>query len=482
MLTYDLGQRGSLPLYEYIYQRIRQDIITGRLRRDEKLPSKRALAEHLRVGVVTVANAYAQLVMEGYLRSVEKRGFFVEDVSSFRTKPEGARCVIAGPPRQEYEVDLSSNRNSTVLFPAATWARLMRETLTRDPHQLYGVIPYNGVYELRAALAEYLRRNRGMEVDPNQVFIGSGTEFSYGRLLLLFGREKSLALENPSNSRIAGIIRHFGSVFHSIPIDGEGRRGDALEASGADVVHLSPANFFPTGVVMPIRRRLELFEWVNRRKGRYIIEDDFNSEFRYQGRYIPTLYAEDTQDKVIYMNTFSKSLAPSLRISYMVLPPRLVALYRDNLDFYSCSVPALEQYTLARFLEEGFFERHLNRVKGFYREHRKHVLEALEASPLSRLAMVEESPAGTHLLLYVRTGLSREEVRRRARERGVDLTFYSDYCLPGTGLPECGCRGQQVAVLLNYAGLLPGQVEEAMDRLTQVFAAEKGRRVSGKGE
>lgn len=221
MLTYDLGQRGSLPLYEYIYQRIRQDIITGRLRRDEKLPSKRALAEHLRVGVVTVANAYAQLVMEGYLRSVEKRGFFVEDVSSFRTKPEGARCVIAGPPRQEYEVDLSSNRNSTVLFPAATWARLMRETLTRDPHQLYGVIPYNGVYELRAALAEYLRRNRGMEVDPNQVFIGSGTEFSYGRLLLLFGREKSLALENPSNSRIAGIIRHFGSVFHSIPSTGK---------------------------------------------------------------------------------------------------------------------------------------------------------------------------------------------------------------------------------------------------------------------
>jgi hypothetical protein len=147
------------------------------------------------------------------------------------------------------------------------------------------------------------------------------------------------------------------------------------------------------------------------------------------------------------MNTFSKSLAPSLRISYMVLPPRLMQQYRDNLNFYSCSVPALEQYTLARFLEGGYFERHLNRVKGFYREHRKHVLAALAASPLSRLATVEESPAGTHLLLYICTELAPEDVRQRARERGIDLTFYSDYFLPGTKLPENGCRGQKVAIV-----------------------------------
>jgi GntR family transcriptional regulator / MocR family aminotransferase len=480
VLTYDLTQRGAVPLYEYLYQCIRQDIITGRLPRDGKLPSKRSLAEHLHVGVVTVANAYAQLAMEGYIRSVEKRGFFVEDVSDFRMKPEGARCVLASPAREEYEVDLSSNRNSTRLFPAATWARLTREALNRDQDSLYGVIPYNGVYELRAALANYLQHNRGMEVDPNQVFVGSGTEFSYGRLLLLFGREKSLAMENPSNSRIAGIIRHFGNQCHSIPIDSAGLRVDALEASGAEVVHLSPANFFPTGVVMPIRRRLELFEWVNRKKGRYIIEDDFNSEFRYQGRYIPTLYAEDTQNKVVYMNTFSKSLAPSLRISYMVLPPRLMQQYRDNLNFYSCSVPALEQYTLARFLEGGYFERHLNRVKGFYREHRKHVLAALAASPLSRLATVEESPAGTHLLLYICTELAPEDVRQRARERGIDLTFYSDYFLPGTKLPENGCRGQKVAIVLNYAGLLPDQVEDAVDRLAGIFAGGKRQYIPGK--
>ena len=462
MLTYDLNKRGNTPLYDYLYQCIKQDIIQGELKPGERLPSKRTLARHLSVGVITVANAYAQLLTEGYVESQEKRGYFVRSIGDYRVKKEAPALESKEPVEKEFLVDFKANRISLQNFPIATWNRLMRETLSLQNESLLKTVPYNGLYELRKAIADYLAANRAMQVQPSQIIIGAGTEYLYGRLMQMFGRSCSFAIEDPGYKKLAAISASFGNPWQYIPIDDFGMKVDVLEASGAEVVHLSPANHFPTGIVMPIKRRLELFNWVNRRTGRYIIEDDYDSEFRYTGRLIPPLYAQDTRNKVIYMNTFSKSLVPSLRISYMILPPQLLHRYEETMSFYSCTVSSFEQYTLASFIAQGYFERHLNRMKKYYREQRSLILQALKASPLAPIARVYERNAGTHFLLTVATRLTEEQVKKAALASNMSLSFFSDYS--SHPLQQEGCT-----LVINYAGIARDKLEVVIRKLASIF-------------
>ena len=505
MLTYDLRSRGTSSLYEFLYQSIREDIARGRIPCGTKLPSKRNLAQHLDIGVATVTAAYDQLITEGFVRTEQRRGYFVEDVSEFRCKPVntqikssncedgkgiGAECgaqdaaaggVIAAHGAQdarfddasagrssrhrgtarssadtasatpaaetphaierardpEYFVDLKANRTSVSLFPATVWGRYMREALSLPSDNLLRSIPFNGLPELRRAIASYLRRTRGMDVSPDCIIIGAGSEYLYGRLLQMLGPTTTFAMENPGYRKFAAISKAFGNPWRPVPIDESGLLVDELEESGADVVHVSPANHFPTGIVMPIKRRLELFEWANRARKRYIIEDDYDSEFRYSGRLIMPLFADDASDKVIYLNAFSKTMVPSLRISYMVLPPKLLARYVDTMSFYSCTVSSFEQYALARFIDEGHLERHINRTRNFYRRQREAVLREIAQSPLAEISHVEERNAGTHFLLYVRTSLTHDQVRQRGAEQGLNISLFDDYLLrDGDGLSE----------------------------------------------
>ena len=462
MLTYDLDKRGSTPLYEYLYQCIRQDIITGQLHAGERLPSKRTLAQHLSIGLITVANAYAQLAVEGYITSKEKQGYFVEDVSNYRLRRRNAAPALPEPAEKEYFADFKANRISIKSFPLATWSRLMRETLSLHNDELLKTVPYNGVYELRKAIADYLAHNRAMQVDPAQIIVGAGTEYLYGRLLQMFGPACTFAIEEPGYKKFAAISASYGNPWKYIPIDESGLKIDALEESGADVVHISPANHFPTGIVMPVTRRIELFEWVNRIKKRYIIEDDYDSEFRYTGRFILPLYAQDTQNRVIYINTFSKSLVPSLRISYMVLPRRLLARYEETMSFYSCTVSSFEQYTLARFISEGYFERHINKMKLYYREQRSKILQAIKASPLARHSQIIERNAGTHFLLHVDTELTEEAVRSAAEAASLQLSFYSDYSYSRQS-------NKGLTLVINYAGIEEEKIAEIVKRLSDIF-------------
>ena len=225
---------------------------------------------------------------------------------------------------------------------------------------------------------------------------------------------------------------------------------------------------------MPIKRRLELFEWANRARKRYIIEDDYDSEFRYNGRLIMPLFADDASDKVIYLNAFSKTMVPSLRISYMVLPPKLLARYVDTMSFYSCTVSSFEQYALARFIDEGHFERHINRTRNFFRHQRATVLRAIAESPLAAISHVEERNAGTHFLLYVRTKLSLDEIRSRGAELGLNISLFNDYLLSDAGPNRTTKRFEEyshgeAAIVVNYAGIEPDRVDETIRRLAQVF-------------
>lgn len=462
MLTYDLEKRNSTPLYDYLYQCIRQDIIKGKLKAGEKLPSKRSLAQHLNIGIVTVASAYAQLAVEGYITSTEKKGYFIEDVSTYTERKNDKIPLISEVPEHEFFADFKANRISLKNFPLSTWNRLLRETLSVHNEALLKTVPYKGVYELRKAIADYLQQNRAMTVNPAQIIIGAGTEYLYSRLLQLFGHACTFAIEEPGYKKFAAISASFGNPWKYIPIDDNGLIVNQLEESGADVAHLSPANHFPTGIVMPVTRRLELFEWVNRISKRYIIEDDYDSEFRYNGRFIPPLFAQDTQNKVIYMNTFSKSLVPSLRISYIVLPPKLLKLYEANQSFYSCTVSSFEQYTLARFISEGYFERHINKMKKFYREQRTKILTALRKSPLANISEITERNAGTHFLLHIKTSLNEEEIRNAAYNANLSLSFYSDYSHTCTPRENC-------TLVINYAAISDNNIDLVLKRLASIF-------------
>ena len=534
MLTYDLRSRGTSSLYEFLYQSIREDIARGRIPCGTKLPSKRNLAQHLDIGVATVTAAYDQLITEGFVRTEQRRGYFVEDVSEFRCKPvtsqvkdlnceeeksigseidtrdTTAEGVAADAVRRadgdretgqnaadavnvdaptaetpqaierardpEYFVDLKANRTSVSLFPATVWGRYMREALSLPSDNLLRSIPFNGLPELRRAIASYLRRTRGMDVSRDCIIIGAGSEYLYGRLLQMLGPTTTFAMENPGYRKFAAISKAFGNPWRPVPIDESGLLVDELEESGADVVHVSPANHFPTGIVMPIKRRLELFEWANRARKRYIIEDDYDSEFRYSGRLIMPLFADDASDKVIYLNAFSKTMVPSLRISYMVLPPKLLARYVDTMSFYSCTVSSFEQYALARFIDEGHLERHINRTRNFYRRQREAVLREIAQSPLAEISHVEERNAGTHFLLYVRTSLTHDQVRQRGAEQGLNISLFNDYLLrDGDGLSERTTKrfeqysNGETALVLNYAGIEPERLPETVRRLACVF-------------
>ena len=376
----------------------------------------------------------------------------------------------------EYFVDLKANRTSVSLFPATVWGRYMREALSLPSDNLLRSIPFNGLPELRRAIASYLRRTRGMDVSPDCIIIGAGSEYLYGRLLQMLGPTTTFAMENPGYRKFAAISKAFGNPWRPVPIDESGLLVDELEESGADVVHVSPANHFPTGIVMPIKRRLELFEWANRARKRYIIEDDYDSEFRYSGRLIMPLFADDASDKVIYLNAFSKTMVPSLRISYMVLPPKLLARYVDTMSFYSCTVSSFEQYALARFIDEGHLERHINRTRNFYRRQREAVLREIAQSPLAEISHVEERNAGTHFLLYVRTRLTHDQVRQRGAEQGLNISLFNDYLLrDGDGLSERTTKrfeqysNGETALVLNYAGIEPERLSETVRRLACVF-------------
>ena len=403
MLTYSFDDRGMDFLYEHLYKEIKNDILIGNLKAHEKLPSKRALAAHLNVSVVTVENAYSQLLAEGYIYSKPKSGFYVCDVKAEDADVVGVRnaCYTSrsedhvtehshvirehaeSPGQNRFFADFVNNSTLSENFPFSTWTKLMRETMMDDREKLMKRSPSGGIFELRKAIADYLYQFRGMSVSPNQIIVGAGTEYLYGLIIQLLGRDSVYGVENPGYQKIQHIYDAYQVKCCYIDMDESGVNIDSLERSGADVVHISPSHHFPTGTVTPASRRYELLGWAAKQEGRYIIEDEYDSEFRLVGNPIPALQSIDASDKVIYMNTFSKSLSSTIRISYMVLPIPLMVRYNHVLSFYACTVSNFDQYTLTRFIQEGYLEKHINRMRKFYRNSRDRILGCIRSQAVS---------------------------------------------------------------------------------------------------
>lgn len=465
MITPVLDPGLSTPLYEQLYRRIRADIESGVLPAGEKLPSKRALSAHLKVSVVTVEGAYGQLLAEGYLRSEPKRGFFVAalEPALAPAPPAPLREKTPPPPADAPRYDFATNAVDAARFPFATWAKLMRQVLTKEDSGLLSAIHPQGVPALRAAIVDYLREFRGIDAQPDQVVVGAGSEYLTGILFQLLGRERGYAVENPGYRKFGRILSRQGALICPIPLDEQGLRVDALTWSGARVVHVTPSHHFPLGTVMPVTRRRELLAWASAGEERYIIEDDYDSEFRFSGRPIPALQSLDTGERVVYLNTFAKSLAPSLRIGYMVLPPHLAERYRREFLLYSSTVPSFEQYTLARFLESGHFERHIARMRVEYRD-RKAALTAC-VKELGFPAKLSGADAGLHMLLTLENGMGEGELVERAAAEEVAVYPLSAYWLtpPPEELPP--------TLIMGYARLEAEDIRQAFRRLKAAWGS-----------
>lgn len=466
MLTYSFENIGSESLYEHLYKCIKDDILSGELMPDYKLPSKRTFAKNLGISTITIENAYAQLMAEGYIYSLPKRGYYVSDIAAAgQASVSYTAPVVNTPiPTEEYLINFSTNHTNAGNFPFYTWAKLMKEVMAERSSELLTPSPAAGITELRCAIAQHLYDFRGMKIQPEQIIVGAGTEYLYGLLIQLLGRDKTFAVEDPGYSKIRFIYESNNVSCLCLPLDNEGINMHSLCNCNADILHLSPSHHYPTGIVTPISRRYELLGWASKSDSRYIIEDDYDSEFRLLGKPIPSLQSIDVMDKVIYMNTFTKSLTPTIRISYMVLPMPLMKKFNEKLGFYSCTVSNFEQYTLARFIQEGHFEKHINRMRIYYRNQRDLLISAIKKSPLNTYVTIQEKDAGLHFLIKVDTSMTDAELMKKTKEAGLKITCLSQYYY-----------NQSIAIhhtlVINYSAIQTEHIPKAVELLHQCLTS-----------
>ena len=346
--------KNSRPVYLQIYRQIRQDIIDGVYPFGSKLPSMRFLCDELSVSIVTVEHAYALLCDEGYAESRERSGFFVifKKKDGFAAPVEAHTVHSITPPIYHAYPD----------FPFSVLSKTMRKVLSDYADVLRERSPNAGCTELREAIRSYLIRNRGMNAECKQIIIGSGAEYLYGLIIAMLGRQRVYGIESPSYQKIEQVYRAAEVKYELLPLSHDGIESSALVNTRASVIHTTPYRSFPSGITASANKRHEYIRWSGK-NGRIIIEDDFESEFSISSKPEDTLFSLSDYDNVIYMNTFSKTVSPALRVGYMVLPKHLVSDFESKLGFYSCTVPTFEQFVLAELLNSGNFERHINRVR-----------------------------------------------------------------------------------------------------------------------
>lgn len=444
MLSYDMGERGNASRYDYLYRCIRHDIAHGNILPDEKLPSKRALARNLGVSVITVEAAYAQLIAEGYVRAEERRGYLACELSPVARGGRRDGACLRGDARRSGVPEgnpmtpsstsgSASGSAATALFPYQTWARVMRRTLTEESSAtLAEAALAAGSPRLRQAIASYLREYRGMEVPAERIVIAAGSQTLYQLIVQLLGRERTFATECPGYPLLGRIYGAQNVHCASIPLSAGGIDIAALRESGASVAHVMPAHQFPTGIVMSAACRRDLLNWSRTDearafsaagpRGRFIVEDDYDAEFRMSGRPIAPLASVDVAGRVIYLNSFTKSLGAAFRIAYMALPEDLAVRFELNLGFYSNTVSPLEQLALARFIEQGHYERHVNRLRTHAKQLQDELVRRVRESSLAKEVSFEGLDRGLYFSMRVRKSAQVRAVGV-LRAAGVQLTL-----------------------------------------------------------
>lgn len=532
-LNIRLNSDEKKPLYRQIYEYIRGEIRSGALEAGERLPSTRALASGLHVARSTAELAYSQLLSEGYIRAKKNSGYYVNEIENLAELHFEERGTVAADAALEYReesvsenrqkeekagkvpanelpvpklsrlgkqgaensgmIDFSLRHTEMSVFPYSTWKKIMREVMVDANSEMFSHSEPSGDLTLRTTIAHYLHFSRGVRCTPDQVIVGAGNDYLLMLLRHILGEGRRVAMENPSYLRAAQIFKSFGYEICPVRMDADGMLPGSVSSSGADLVYAMPAHQFPVGCIMPVGRRAALLGWATDAPDRYIIEDDYDSEFRYRGKPIPALQSLDHAGRVIYIGTFSKVIAPAIRISYMILPPELLLYYREKCWFFSSTVSRIDQRILNEFMKNGHFERHLNRMRSLYRARHDELLTRLRL--LQDRYRILGAGTGLHLVLQAspdtaariaesmgiekKQGISptaqiEHELVRRAAARGVAVYAISDYLLPDTAgtLQRTQPDPEETrlpAVLLGFGALNEASIREGVGRLSQAL-------------
>lgn len=463
-MTIQLKADGKKCLYEQIYEYIKKEMKEGKLLAGERLPSTRSMAEQLQVARSTVEYAYDQLLSEGYLEARPYKGYFVCDIRELfgleKEKPTIAKTSGGTKePKKDYCYDFSPNAIDMSGFPFGIWKKITKNILNDGNQDLFSQGEPQGDEDLRGTISRYLHSSRGVNCEPDQIVIGAGNDYLLMLLEKILGEKKTVAMENPTYKRAYHIFRSMD--YKLLPL--HGTTGDALlqelSLKNPDMIYVMPSHQFPTGSIMPVKTRSMLLNWAGKEEGRYVIEDDYDSEFRYHGKPIPALQALDGQGKVIYMGTFSKAIAPAIRVSYMVLPPKLCQQYRENCYFYSCTVSRIDQRILNEFIKDGYFERHLNKMRKIYRQKHEVLLEQLK--PFRNRFTISGENAGLHLVLTAKTDITEKELIDKALDCGVKVYGMSDSLVARAE--------RKPSLLLGFGGLNVTEITEAVSRLQEAW-------------
>lgn len=367
-MNYSISNDSKYPAYIQLYRQIRIDIVSGNYAYGDKLPSKRLLADESGVSVITAEHAYLLLAEEGYIESRQRSGYYVSfqtDAGFVGTDDPQILNISANEVHiaEEHAAEsMLSEETANTAFPFSVLAKTMRGVIGDYGDKLLARSPNEGTLFLRTEISRYLARSRGISVSPERIIIGSGSEYLYNLIIGLLGRKMIYGIEEPSYPIIEKTYRISGVDYEFLPLGKDGIESAALKHTIANVLHLTPYRSFPSGVSASASKRHEYLRWANE-AGRYLVEDDYESEFSILKKPEDTLFSASGQDNVIYLNTFSKSISPSLRVGYMLLPEHLLPAFRQRLGVFSCTVPTAIQYVLAELLRKGDFERHINRVR-----------------------------------------------------------------------------------------------------------------------
>lgn len=465
MLTIPLDSAKKEALYEQIYAYIKTEIKDGRLSCQTKLPSTRSLAAHLAVSRNTVDLAYSQLVSEGYVQAIPKSGYYVCELAPIHDFPG---ITVNNRIREEtaeeisYRYDFSPSSVDLSHFPYAVWRQLSKSCL-KENRDVFLLGDRQGDLAFRQAIAAYLHQSRAVHCQEDQIIVGAGVDYLLQLLSQIFGTSNKIAVEDPVYQQANYIFRGYGITTVPIPLDQSGMDISALEKSGCNIAFVTPSHQYPLGIIMPIKRRIALLNWASGEDGRYIIEDDHDSEFRYIGKPVPSLQGTAWEDNVIYIGTFSKAIAPSIRAGYMVLPRKLLSIYQEKFHFYTSTVSRIDQAILTGFLEKGYFERHLNRMRKVYKARHDWMLKELKK--WSPYLEVSGENAGMYLVIKIKTGETEESFIKRAACAGIKLYGLKEHYinLPFNYIP---------AVMLGYAALPEEEITEGIDLLGKVLLSQ----------
>lgn len=460
-----IDKESKIPIYQQICEFIKKEIQKEQLKPGDKLPSSRALSRYLSVSRSTIELAYDQLVSEGYIEAMPCKGYYISQLEGIYfsdnvLKQDLQEKLETRKSEKKYLYDFALNEIDRGSFPHNVWQKLSKRVLLEADEEFFRLGNSCGEDGIRQEIADYLYRSRGVKCKKEQIIIGAGNDYLLMLLGTILGAGQTVAMEVATYISAYYDFQHIGYEVQAVKQDEQGLDIRDLEDKSAKIVYVMPSHQFPMGMIMPLKRRIALLNWAEKSEDRYIIEDDYDSEFRYKGQPIPSLQGFDRNGRVIYMGTFSKSVAPSIRVSYMVLPERLMERYLKEKHLFSVTVSKTDQKILELFLREGYYEKHLNRMRKAYKS--KHDLIVKYLKEMQEICVFHGENAGVHFVLEFINGLTEKEAVDRAKDAGIQVYGVSEYCIIAN-------QKKESKVLLGYAGMEENEIEEAMKLLKKIW-------------